>query len=103
VPDSRNQPAEFTETRFPLLVEKLRCEPIPAVRLRRGGRAMRSTTARWSIAAPSLPPIGCGGCYGLNGARPVSRFVSPSIPKAKRATLGLVDGEAVLKGRWCAW
>ena len=23
VPDSRNQPAEFTETRFPLLVEKL--------------------------------------------------------------------------------
>src|ERR1700739_705507 len=27
VPDSRNQPAEFTETRFPILVEKLALHP----------------------------------------------------------------------------
>ena len=35
VPDSRNQPAEFTETRFPLLVEKL------ALRTDSGGAGMR--------------------------------------------------------------
>jgi len=30
VPDSRNQPAEFTETRFPLLVESSLCVSTPA-------------------------------------------------------------------------
>src|SRR5262249_54413727 len=35
VPDSRNQPAEFTETRFPLLVEKL------ALRTDSGGAGKR--------------------------------------------------------------
>ncbi|MEI9924018.1 MAG: hydantoinase B/oxoprolinase family protein [Bradyrhizobium sp.] len=35
VPDSRNQPAEFTETRFPLLVEKL------ALRTDSGGAGLR--------------------------------------------------------------
>src|SRR5256885_4248851 len=35
VPDSRNQPAEFTETRFPLLVEKL------ALRMDSGGAGKR--------------------------------------------------------------
>ena len=35
MPDSRNQPAEFTETRFPLLVEKL------ALRTDSGGAGKR--------------------------------------------------------------
>ena len=37
VPDSRNQPAEFTETRFPLLVEKL------ALRTDSGGAGLRGS------------------------------------------------------------
>jgi hypothetical protein len=59
VPDLRNQPAEFTETRS-ALVEKLALRTDPAGRERRGGSATRSTIGRWSIAAPSSPPIGCG-------------------------------------------
>jgi len=53
VPDSRNQPAEFTETRFPLLVEKL------ALRMELGGAACggraryENTIGTGSIAAPS--------------------------------------------------
>ena len=38
-----------------------RCVPIPAALVcAAAGRATKSTIARWSIAAPSSPPIGCG-------------------------------------------
>ncbi len=61
VPDSRNQPAEFTETRFPLLVEKLALRTDSAARdCGAADRAMKNITAPWSIAAPSSPPTGCG-------------------------------------------
>jgi len=54
VPDSRNQPAEFTETRFPLLVEKTGA----AYGFRRrgfapGGQGYEKHYRYWSIAAPS--------------------------------------------------
>ena len=46
VPDSRNQPAEFTETRFPLLVEKL------ALRTDSGGAGTAPWRARLRQALP---------------------------------------------------
>src|SRR5256885_6386807 len=58
VPDSRNQPAEFTETRFPLLVEKL------ALRMDSGGACKRRGGLGYEkhYRAP-------GGCPPLGTAR----------------------------------
>ena len=61
VPDSRNLPAEFTETRFPVLVEKLALRtdsggPASAA----AGSATRRITVSWKTAAPSSPPTARG-------------------------------------------
>ena len=52
VPDSRNQPAEFTETRFPLLVEKLAL----AHRFRRRGPAPRRSWLRKALSRAGRLP-----------------------------------------------
>ena len=71
VPDSRNQPAEFTETRFPLLVEKL------ALRTDSGGAGKRRGGLGYEKHYRAL--VDCRtivtadrvrlGCYGLNGGK----------------------------------
>jgi N-methylhydantoinase B len=101
VPDSRNQPAEFTETRFPLLVEKL------ALRTDSGGAGMRRgglgydkhyralTDCRTIVTADRVHL----GCYGLNGGKAGSTFkVTVDIDGERRGLGGLVDGEPVAAG-----
>jgi N-methylhydantoinase B len=101
VPDSRNQPAEFTETRFPLLVEKL------ALRMDSGGAGKRRGGLGYEKHYRAL--VDCRtivtadrvrlGCYGLNGGKAGRPFcVTIDTEGAARDLGGLVDGEPVLAG-----
>jgi N-methylhydantoinase B len=101
VPDSRNQPAEFTETRFPLLVEKL------ALRMDSGGAGKRRGGLGYEKHYRAL--VDCRtivtadrvrlGCYGLNGGKAGRPFcVTVDTEGAARDLGGLVDGEPVLAG-----
>ena len=102
VPDSRNQPAEFTETRFPLLVEKL------ALRTDSGGAGKRRGGLGYEKHYRAL--VDCRtivtadrvrlGCYGLNGGKAGQPFcVTVDVGGAERDLGGLVDGEPVLAGQ----
>jgi N-methylhydantoinase B len=101
VPDSRNQPAEFTETRFPLLVEKLalRTDSGGAGK-RRGGlgyeKDYRALTDCRTIVTADRVRL---GCYGVNGGKAGQPFrVAVDCEGTPRHLGGLVDGEPVLKG-----
>jgi N-methylhydantoinase B len=101
VPDSRNQPAEFTETRFPLLIEKL------ALRTDSGGagecrgglgydKHYRALTDCRTIVTADRVRL---GCYGLNGGNAGEPFqVTVDTEGKPRALGGLVDGEPVKAG-----
>ena len=102
VPDSRNQPAEFTETRFPLLVEKL------ALRTDSGGAGKRRGGLGYEKHYRAL--VDCRtivtadrvrlGCYGLNGGKAGQPFcVTVDSEGTPRDLGGLVDGEPVLAGQ----
>jgi N-methylhydantoinase B len=102
VPDSRNQPAEFTETRFPLLVEKL------ALRTDSGGAGKRRGGLGYEKHYRAL--VDCRtivtadrvrlGCYGVNGGKAGAPFcVTIDIDGTPRDLGGLVDGEPVLAGQ----
>jgi N-methylhydantoinase B len=102
VPDSRNQPAEFTETRFPLLVEKL------ALRTDSGGAGFRRGGLGYDKHYRAL--VDCHtivtadrvrlGCYGVNGGKAGAPFrVTVDIEGRPRELGGLVDGEQVLAGQ----
>ena len=102
VPDSRNQPAEFTETRFPLLVEKL------ALRTDSGGAGKRRGGLGYEKHYRAL--VDCRtivtadrvrlGCYGVNGGKAGQPFcVTVDVDGAPRDLGGLVDGEPVLAGQ----
>jgi N-methylhydantoinase B len=102
VPDSRNQPAEFTETRFPLLVEKL------ALRTDSGGAGQRRGGLGYEKHYRAL--VDCRtivtadrvrlGCYGLNGGKAGEPFcVTVDLAGEARELGGLVDGEPVLAGQ----
>jgi N-methylhydantoinase B len=102
VPDSRNQPAEFTETRFPLLVEKL------ALRTDSGGPGQRRGGLGYEKHYRAL--VDCRtivtadrvrlGCYGLNGGKAGQPFcVTVDAEGAAIELGGLVDGELVLAGQ----
>jgi N-methylhydantoinase B len=102
VPDSRNQPAEFTETRFPLLVEKL------ALRTDSGGAGKRRGGLGYEKHYRAL--VDCRtivtadrvrlGCYGVNGGKAGLPFcVTVDIEGTPRDLGGLVDGEPVLAGQ----
>jgi N-methylhydantoinase B len=102
VPDSRNQPAEFTETRFPLLVETL------ALRTDSGGAGARRGGLGYEKHYRAL--VDCRtivtadrvrlGCYGVNGGKAGLPFcVTIDIDGTPRDLGGLVDGEPVLAGQ----
>jgi N-methylhydantoinase B len=102
VPDSRNQPAEFTETRFPLLVEKLALSTDSGgAGLRRGGQGYEKhyralVDCRTIVTADRVRL----GCYGLNGGKAGEPFcVTVDAEGEARHLGGLVDGEEVLKGQ----
>jgi N-methylhydantoinase B len=102
VPDSRNQPAEFTETRFPLLVEKL------ALRTDSGGAGKRRGGLGYDKHYRAL--VDCQiivtadrvrlGCYGVNGGKAGQPFrVTVDVDGGPRELDGLVDGEPVAAGQ----
>jgi N-methylhydantoinase B len=102
VPDSRNQPAEFTETRFPLLVEKLALRTDSGgAGLRRGGQGYEKhyralVDCRTIVTADRVRL----GCYGLNGGKAGQPFCVTVDADGEGYDLGgLVDGEPVLKGQ----
>src|ERR1700722_6359414 len=102
VPDSRNQPAEFTETRFPIVVEKL------ALRTDSGGAGKRRGGLGYDKHYRAL--VDCRtivtadrvrlGCYGVNGGNAGLPFlVTIDTEGTPRDLGGLVDGEPVLAGQ----
>lgn len=102
VPDSRNQPAEFTETRFPLLVEKLAlCTNSGGAGRRRGGlgyeKHYRALVDCRTIVTADRVRL---GCYGVNGGKAGLPFcVTVDMEGVPRDLGGLVDGEPVLAGQ----
>lgn len=102
VPDSRNQPAEFTETRFPLIVEKLALSPDSGgAGAFRGGlgyeKHYRALVDCHTIVTADRVRL---GCYGVNGGKAGQPFcVTVDAEGAGRALGGLVDGEPVLAGQ----
>src|ERR671928_766767 len=102
VPDSKNLPVEFTETRFPLRVETLALAPDSGgAGQRRGGlgyrkeiRALRDCTFL-SVADRSIL-----SCWGLKGGRAGAPFRVTVDPggHGERALEGLVDDERLAAG-----
>ena len=92
VPDSRNQPAEFTETRFPLLVEKLALRTDSGgVGKRRGGlgydKHYRALVDCRTIVTADRVRL---GCYGLNGGKAGTPFCVTVDAKARAHTISAV-------------
>jgi len=102
VPDSKNLPAEFTETRFPLRVERLAlATDSGGAGERRGGlgyckefRALRDT-AFLSVADRSI--LSCWGLAGGKAGAPFRVTVDPGGPN-ERVLPGLVDDEPIAAG-----
>lgn len=102
VPDSRNLPAEFSESRFPFVIERLGLAvDSGGPGERRGGLGydkwirMRTDAHFMSIADRSIL-----SCWGVNGGRAGSPFrvtIDPGGP-AERETGGLTDAEPVRAG-----
>ena len=102
VPDSRNQPAEFTETRFPLIVEQLalRTDSGGAGK-RRGGlgydKQYRALVDCHTIVTADRVRLGCYGVHGGKAGAPFS--VTVDNGGTPRELGGLVDGEPVRAGQ----
>jgi len=102
VPDSRNLPAEFTEARFPLLVERVGLAADSGGPGKfRGGLGyekvlrMRADGYFMSIADRSI--LSCWGVNGGRAGRPFQVTVDPGGP-AEREVDALADGEFVPAG-----
>jgi N-methylhydantoinase B len=102
VPDSRNLPAEFTESRFPLLVERVGLAVDSGGPGKfRGGLGyekhlrMREDGYFMSIADRSI--LSCWGVNGGRAGRPFQVTIDPGGP-GEREVDALADGEFVAKG-----
>ncbi len=102
VPDSRNLPAEFTEARFPLLVERLGLAVDSGGPGQfRGGLGyekvlrMRADGYFMSIADRSI--LSCWGVRGGRAGRPFQVTIDPGGP-GEREVDALADGEFVPAG-----
>jgi N-methylhydantoinase B len=102
VPDSKNLPVEFTETRFPLLVEALdlaRDSGGPG--LRRGGlgyrKELRPLRDAYFLSVADRSILSCWGLRGGQAGRPFRVTVDPGGPR-ERVLEGLVDDEPIPAG-----
>lgn len=102
VPDSRNQPAEFTENRFPVIVEKLAlATDSGGAGKRRGGlgyeKHYRVLVDCHTIVTADRVRL---GCYGLNGGKAGKPFcVTVDLYGKAKDLGGLVDGEPLAAGQ----
>jgi N-methylhydantoinase B len=102
VPDSRNQPAEFTENRFPVIVEKLALAPDSGgAGKRRGGlgyeKHYRVLVDCHTIVTADRVRL---GCYGVNGGKAGRPFcVTVDLHGRAKDLGGLVDGEPLAAGQ----
>ncbi|MFC7329513.1 hydantoinase B/oxoprolinase family protein [Marinactinospora rubrisoli] len=102
VPDSRNLPTEFTESRFPFIVERLALAvDSGGPGLHRGGlgyekhiRMLRDASFM-SVADRSI--LACWGVNGGRAGRPFQVTIDPGGPN-EREMPGLVDAEPVRAG-----
>src|SRR5438270_5526400 len=99
VPDSKNLPVEFTETRFPLLVETLALAPDSGgAGQRRGGLGYRKEirvlrdASFLSVADRSI--LSCWGLKGGRAGKPFRVTVDPGGPN-ERQLEGRVDDEPI--------
>jgi N-methylhydantoinase B len=102
VPDSRNQPAEFTEHRFPVIVEKLGLSADSGgPGKRRGGlgydKQYRVLVDCHTIVTADRVHLGCYGVAGGQAGRPFS--VTVDLHGRAKVLGGLVDGEPVKAGQ----
>jgi N-methylhydantoinase B len=102
VPDSKNLPVEFTETRFPLRVETLGLAPDSGgAGKRRGGLGYRKEirvlrdASFLSVADRSI--LSCWGLKGGRAGKPFRVTVDPG-GSAERHLEGLVDDEVLPAG-----
>jgi N-methylhydantoinase B len=102
VPDSRNQPAEFTENRFPVIVEKLAlATDSGGAGKRRGGlgyeKHYRVLVDCHTIVTADRVRL---GCYGLSGGKAGQPFcVTVDLFGKAKDLGGLVDGELLAAGK----
>ncbi len=102
VPDSKNLPAEFTETRFPLRVERLALAPDSGgVGKRRGGlgylKEFRVLRDGYFLSVADRSILGCWGVNGGKAGAPFKVTVDPGGP-TERVLPGLVDDEPIPAG-----
>jgi N-methylhydantoinase B len=102
VPDSKNLPVEFTETRYPLLVESLQLAPDSAgPGKRRGGlgyrKEIRPLYDGYFLSVADRSILGCWGLLGGKAGKPFRVTVDPGGP-TERELEGLVDDEFVPAG-----
>ncbi len=102
VPDSKNLPVEFTETRFPLLIERLALAPDSGgAGTRRGGlgylkefRVLRDSSF---LCVADRAILSCWGLRGGKAGAPFKVTVDPGGPN-ERVLPGLVDDEPIPAG-----
>jgi N-methylhydantoinase B len=102
VPDSKNLPAEFTETRFPLIVETLALAPDSGGPGQcRGGlgyrKEIRPTRDAYFLSVADRSILSCWGLKGGKAGKPFRVTVDPGGPD-ERILEGLVDDEPVPAG-----
>jgi len=95
VPDSKNLPTEFTETRFPLLVERLGLAPDSGgPGKRRGGlgyrKEIRALRDCYFLSVADRSILSCWGLKGGKAGKPFRVTVDPGGPDERRLE-GLVD------------
>jgi N-methylhydantoinase B len=102
VPDSKNLPVEFTETRFPLVIERLAlATDSGGAGFRRGGLGyLKEFRALCDSAFLCVADRAILSCWGLRGGRAGAPFrvtVDPGGPN-ERVLPGLVDDEPIPAG-----
>ena len=102
VPDSKNLPAEFTETRFPLRIERLALAPDSGgAGRRRGGlgyfKEVRVLRDGYFLSVADRSILGCWGLAGGLAGAPFKVTVDPGGP-SERVLPGLVDDEPLSAG-----
>jgi N-methylhydantoinase B len=102
VPDSKNLPVEFTETRFPLVIERLAlATDSGGAGIRRGGLGyLKEFRALCDSAFLCVADRSILSCWGLRGGKAGAPFrvtVDPGGPN-ERVLPGLVDDEPIPAG-----